>query len=957
MQILQVSNPPPRIGCSRKLPPKRHLPIHSTAKVKASSSTAVAENCDATQLVESANNFKQTAVLEANGSSLVEVTAVESLQHVELTNNCKETCVLQKNSALLVETAAVETDFRRPSSSQPKSTSGLMGRTCKESPTKLLLRRKIRMLQSQRWKLTRRVSALSAALDQKTALKDNKHRQCLTDEHARASFEAVAGVLTPLQGEFFRSQILGKKCKRKGVRWSVKLKLFCLQLHFKSPAAYKFLMHSFMMPSVSTLYRFVNDTVGRMQPGFNENMFRVVGLRAKSLAHHDRQCALIFYEVSLKCQLVYDKNIDRIIGYTDDGKLATHALVFMVRGLHDKWKQAAAFFFTHCTVSADLLSTLVPVCVEKLRDVGLYVRCVVCDQGPTNIAALRKLGFSESTPKITLPTVSPPIYVIFDVPHLIKNVRNNLQRHNVKFGDDVACWTDINRFYDIDKAQAIRSAPRLTDGHINVSHAKKMRVRLAAQILSHSVAAGINMQVSTKQLPVAALGTATFVENMDAVFDLLNSRQLVGDRPSRCAITSHNNNLNRLMELKSWVSKWHFEGVRSQSSIKCHMGLQTSISSIVSLSQELLSEGFKFVCTSRFNQDCLENFFASIRSKHGWHENPNAVQFMSAYRNAIVLSSLDAQSSGKNCIDDDDFVLINHSDIVSDATSIDLHDSIPAFNQPCLRLSHCRDVSSQQDTVVPHSEVLVEHNYSSFETCVKNQQLNAVHSTVELEPQSADENEPVEIPCIPLTPHNIASTSADKTSWSVVDNSVLNCDIEFESDVVELFTEIEETLTSYLCGWVARKAGICKTCQQVLTKPDAEHSYVCRGQDLFASKKRFLDSSSVGLVSPSEELFGVVRLIEQGFRLKFEDAMLKPETVMNLFRQIYPDCDFSFLFIRHPQHALYLSEKVTKLYLTMRLYYAVKFYNRDLKSNTKTDELQSARRSVTKRKMQKILHQ
>jgi hypothetical protein len=254
---------------------------------------------------------------------------------------------------------------------------------------------------------------------------------------------------------------------------------------------------------------------------------------------------------------------------------------------------------------------------------------------------------------------------------------------------------------------------------------------------------------------------------------------------------------------------------------------------------------------------------------------------------------------------------------------------------------------------------LIDHNYSSFETCVKNQQLNTVHSTVELElePQSADENEPVEIPCIPLTSHYIASTSADKTSWSVVYNSVLNCDIEFESDVVELFSEAEETLTSYLCGWVARKSGICITCQQVLTKPDAEHSYICRGQDLFASRKRYLDSTSVGLISPSEELFGVVRSIEHGFRLKFEDAMLKPETVNNLCRQIYPDCDFSFLFIRHPQHAHYLSEKVTKLYLTMRLCYAVKFYNRDLKSNTETDELQSARRSVTKRKMQKILYQ
>jgi len=51
--------------------------------------------------------------------------------------------------------------------------------------------------------------------------------------------------------------------------------------------------------------------------------------------------------------------------------------------------------------------------------------------------------------------------------------------------------------------------------------------------------------------------------------------------------------------------------------------LQTSIASIVSLSQELLHEGFQFVCTARFNQDSIKNFFAGIRSKQGWNENPN----------------------------------------------------------------------------------------------------------------------------------------------------------------------------------------------------------------------------------------------------------------------------------------------------------------------------------------------
>ena len=115
-----------------------------------------------------------------------------------------------------------------------------------------------------------------------------------------------------------------------------------------------------------------------------------------------------------------------------------------------------------------------------------------------------------------------------------------------------------------------------------------------------------------------------------------------GEKAARCAITANNNISNQLLTFKDWVGHWQFQGVRSMSAIKCLWGLQTTIASIVCLSHELLSEGFRFICTARFNQDCLENFFAGIHSKQGWNKNPNAEQFGFAFRKAIVLSSLDS---------------------------------------------------------------------------------------------------------------------------------------------------------------------------------------------------------------------------------------------------------------------------------------------------------------------------
>jgi hypothetical protein len=97
--------------------------------------------------------------------------------------------------------------------------------------------------------------------------------------------------------------------------------------------------------------------------------------------------------MSIKCQLTYDKNLDTIIGVTSDGFVATHILIFMIRGLNMKWKQAVSFHFTRNTVATSSLANYIKITVLQLNSIGLTVRCLVRDQGATNVAALQSLGF------------------------------------------------------------------------------------------------------------------------------------------------------------------------------------------------------------------------------------------------------------------------------------------------------------------------------------------------------------------------------------------------------------------------------------------------------------------------------------------------------------------------------------------------------------------------------------
>ena len=64
-------------------------------------------------------------------------------------------------------------------------------------------------------------------------------------------------------------------------------------------------------------------------------------------------------------------------------------------------------------------------------------------------------------------------------------------------------------------------APKLRDKHIDLQAFSIMFVNLAAQVLSHYVAADISTLVSWKHLPESAMYTAQFVENFDALFNTL----------------------------------------------------------------------------------------------------------------------------------------------------------------------------------------------------------------------------------------------------------------------------------------------------------------------------------------------------------------------------------------------------------------------------------------------------
>lgn len=100
------------------------------------------------------------------------------------------------------------------------------------------------------------------------------------------------------------------------------------------------------------------------------------------------------------------------------------------------------------------------------------------------------------------------IIPLYDVPHLLKGIRNNLLTKNLHWqtpdGTLIAKWCDILYAYLIDEGGAnIRSLPKITEFHVVKEKLKKMKVSCATQVFSHSMSAAIDLMARCGKLKLS----------------------------------------------------------------------------------------------------------------------------------------------------------------------------------------------------------------------------------------------------------------------------------------------------------------------------------------------------------------------------------------------------------------------------------------------------------------------
>lgn len=283
-----------------------------------------------------------------------------------------------------------------------------------------------------------------------------------------------------------------------------------------------------------------------------------------------------------------------------------------------------------------------------LEDIGVKVVSLTFDGTATNISMAHGFGCNlkiNDKPLVTSfkhPTGDHQVFVILDPCHMLKLVRNVFASQGVlNTPNGQARWDLIVKLNEYQNLKNVKLASKLTNEHVFFEN-QKMKVALAAQILSQSVAYALHvMKLHDKSFDDAD-GTVQFVALFNNLFDVMNSSSLNSNyfKSPLCP-----DNFEMIDKLFSFAEQYIRDirlpdGQLVTKSIKKtgFLGFLVGISSFRGMYNEYVEKNNDLLNIPAYqcSQDHVETFFAAMRAKGGSNNNLSAPQFKAAYKRLLT---------------------------------------------------------------------------------------------------------------------------------------------------------------------------------------------------------------------------------------------------------------------------------------------------------------------------------
>jgi len=293
--------------------------------------------------------------------------------------------------------------------------------------------------------------------------------------------------MTKAAAIFTRLQLRETNTTAKGRRFTLEEKLLSLSLYKRGAKSYNTLSKLFTLPCRKTLSNLLSKIP--TETGIDNTLIKILKKSLQNLSDRQKYCVIVFDEVSLEAGLQYNDSNGSITGFEDNGmsrtqNFADHSLVFMIRGVVKKFKQPISYTFCKSTTSSHDLANQIKNILKAVHSTGLKIVATVCDQGATNTAAInilkndtkaeylkKNLIYKDEFFEVTVGAECLRVIDLYDPPHLLKGIRNNMLNKNVVFAingqQKEASWDHIVDLYNIDSnIEDVRMLPRFTSEHV-----------------------------------------------------------------------------------------------------------------------------------------------------------------------------------------------------------------------------------------------------------------------------------------------------------------------------------------------------------------------------------------------------------------------------------------------------------------------------------------------------------
>lgn len=280
-------------------------------------------------------------------------------------------------------------------------------------------------------------------------------------------------------------------------------------------------------------------------------------------------------------------------------------------------------------------------------------------------------------------------------------------------------WDYIKRLNQNQYEQEMHCACKIKNRHIYF-HNEKMKVFLAAQVLSNSVSCALNYLEEDLKDPSfqGAAATAEFCKMFNYIFDTLNAKNRFCKDKGKRGVNNEslqnlkekiNNFVNYIEKLEVNVKvklasskkknvttdsnsqvinggqnafKFVKKSVLQATSVRTGFtGFIVSLKNLYAMCEDLISENIiSYFLSYKLSQDHVEMFFTLIRRMNGFTNNPTTVQFKSAFKKLLLNNMNVIAPTSSNCTAQDETLLISDERNLNNIQKISKRNSINAVS-------------------------------------------------------------------------------------------------------------------------------------------------------------------------------------------------------------------------------------------------------------------------------------